>query len=77
MGLSRKGYGIHGTNRPNSIGRNVSHGCIRMRNHEVEELFKMVAVGDQVELYDQRTPELARLFTPASLVASAGEPAGQ
>jgi hypothetical protein len=37
----------------------------------------MVAVGDQVELYDQRTPELARLFTPASLVASAGEPAGQ
>jgi len=77
MGLSRKGYGIHGTNRPNSIGRNVSHGCIRMRNHEVEELFRMVAVGDQVELYDQRTPELAHLFNPPPLVASAGEAAGQ
>jgi hypothetical protein len=48
-----------------------------MRNREVEELFKMVAVGDQVELYDERTPELARLFGTPSLVASAGEPAGQ
>ena len=65
LGLSRKGYGIHGTNRPDSIGRNASHGCIRMRNREVEELFKMVAVGDQVELYDERTPELARLFGDA------------
>src|ERR1035441_4335824 len=45
LGLSRKGYGIHGTNRPDSIGRNASHGCIRMRNREVEELFKMVTVG--------------------------------
>ena len=76
LGLSRKGYGIHGTNRPDSIGRNASHGCIRMRNREVEELFKMVAVGDRVELYDERNEELARLFgTP--LVAVAGEPAGQ
>jgi lipoprotein-anchoring transpeptidase ErfK/SrfK len=77
LGLSRKGYGIHGTNRPDSIGRNASHGCIRMRNREVEELFKIVAVGDQVELYDQRNPELARLFGAPSLVAAAGEPAGQ
>ena len=73
LGLSRKGYGIHGTNRPDSIGRNASHGCIRMRNREVEELFKMVAVGDQVELYDERTPELARLFGDA--VAGCRRPA--
>jgi lipoprotein-anchoring transpeptidase ErfK/SrfK len=77
LGLSRKGYGIHGTNRPDSIGRNASHGCIRMRNREVEELFKMVAVGDQVELYDQRTSEIARLFGVPATVAGAGEPAGQ
>jgi L,D-transpeptidase ErfK/SrfK len=76
LGLSRKGYGIHGTNRPDSIGRNASHGCIRMRNREVELLFKLVTVGDQVELYDERTPEVARLFGAPSL-ASAGEPAGQ
>ena len=30
MGLSVKGYGIHGTNEPNSIGKAASHGCIRM-----------------------------------------------
>jgi len=89
LGLSRKGYGIHGTNRPDSIGKNASHGCIRMRNREVEELFQIVAVGDQVELYGERTPEILRLFgapatvpAPAAgpvptLVASAGEPVGQ
>lgn len=77
LGLSCKGYGIHGTNRPNSIGRNASHGCIRMRNREVEELFKMVAVGDQVELHDERTPETAHLFGGPPLAIAAGEPAGQ
>ena len=77
LGLSRKGYGIHGTNRPGSIGHNASHGCIRMRNREVEELFKMVAVGEKVELYDERNPDIARLFGVPSLVAAGGEPAGQ
>ena len=64
LGLNLKGYGIHGTNRPDSIGRNASHGCIRMRNREIEELFRMVAIGDQVELYDQRTAELALAVHP-------------
>lgn len=50
MGLGFKGYGIHGTNMPNSIGQAASHGCIRMRNHDVEELFELVQVGDPVEL---------------------------
>jgi len=77
LGLSRKGYGIHGTNRPDSIGHNASHGCIRMRNREVEELFKIVAVGDQVELYDARTPELDRLFAPPAPVTAASEADGQ
>jgi len=77
LGLSRKGYGIHGTNRPDSIGHNASHGCIRMRNREVEELFKMVAVGEKVELYDERNPDIARLFGVPSLVAAGAEPAGQ
>ena len=77
LGLSRKGYGIHGTNRPDSIGHNASHGCIRMRNREVEELFKMVAVGEKVELYGERNPELARLFGAPALEAAAGELAVQ
>jgi lipoprotein-anchoring transpeptidase ErfK/SrfK len=72
LGLSKKGYGIHGTNVPSSIGRNASHGCIRMRNHDVEELFEIVAVGDVVELHHERTPELERIFaTETTLVASA------
>ena len=62
LGLSIQGYGIHGTNIPASIGHNASHGCVRMRNRDVEELFDMVRVGDQVELYSGRTPELDRIF---------------
>lgn len=50
IGLSRKGYGIHGTDSPRSIGRAKSHGCVRMRNADVEELFGLVQVGDVVEL---------------------------
>jgi lipoprotein-anchoring transpeptidase ErfK/SrfK len=57
MGLSVRGYGIHGTNAPNSIGKRASHGCIRMRNRDVEELFELVPVGALVELLSTR-PEL-------------------
>ena len=50
IGLSKSGYGIHGTNEPESIGKAVSHGCIRMRNADVEELFALVQPGLTVEL---------------------------
>jgi lipoprotein-anchoring transpeptidase ErfK/SrfK len=59
MGLGFKGYGIHGTNHPESIGHAASHGCIRMRNQDVEELFELVRVGDEVELIADE-PVLAR-----------------
>ena len=55
MGLSAKGYGIHGTNVPTSIGHAASHGCIRMRKQDLEELFDMVTVGTIVELVDEPT----------------------
>jgi len=45
------GYGIHGTNVPESIGRAVSHGCVRLRNEDIEKLFDMVAVGTPVYIY--------------------------
>ena len=73
LGLSIKGYGIHGTNRPNSIGHNVSHGCIRMRNRDVEELFQLMAVGDAVELYREPSAETERLFGPAVLARGAAQ----
>jgi lipoprotein-anchoring transpeptidase ErfK/SrfK len=75
LGLSTKGYGIHGTNAPRSIGRNVSHGCIRMLNHDVEELFDMVSVGVVVELHSERDEVVAQIFpAPAEpvVVAAAG-----
>jgi lipoprotein-anchoring transpeptidase ErfK/SrfK len=56
MGLSAHGYGIHGTNVPQSIGKFASHGCIRMRARDVEELFDLVPVGTTVELIDQPGP---------------------
>jgi lipoprotein-anchoring transpeptidase ErfK/SrfK len=74
LGLSLKGYGIHGTNEPNSIGHNVSHGCIRLRNRDIEDLFEMVSTGDQVELYGERTAELDRIFAPALVVVAQVQP---
>ena len=41
-------YAIHGTNDPGSIGRFVSHGCIRMYNADISALYRMVAVGTPV-----------------------------
>jgi len=50
MGLSKPSYGIHGTNDPSSIGREVSLGCIRMHNHDVLELSSLVPVGTRVTI---------------------------
>jgi len=47
------GYGIHGTNQPWSIGRFASHGCIRMRKKDIEELFEWVPVGTPVRIEGQ------------------------
>ncbi len=57
MGISvpNGNYGIHGTNNPPSIGGYVSNGCIRMYNHDVEELFPRVAIGTPVEIVSGRT----------------------
>jgi lipoprotein-anchoring transpeptidase ErfK/SrfK len=62
MSLGYKGYGLHGTNHPESIGHAASHGCIRMRNRDVEELFELVRVGDEVDLIADPTPEEASFF---------------
>lgn len=62
MGLSIRGYGIHGTNEPNSIGKAASHGCIRMGKADIEQLFAEVKVGDTVELIGTPNAETAQLF---------------
>ncbi len=62
MGLSAKGYGIHGTNQPHSIGKAASTGCIRMGKRDLEELFAMVASGDAVQIRAERDEEIAAVF---------------
>jgi L,D-transpeptidase ErfK/SrfK len=44
-------YGIHGTNNPPTIGTRASMGCIRMYNHDVEELFEQVKIGTPVYIH--------------------------
>jgi len=46
-------YLIHGTNKPDGVGRNVSHGCIRLYPEDIERLFHEVSVGTQVRVVRQ------------------------
>ncbi len=52
MGFDIPGYGIHGTVEPDKIGQQVTAGCVRMRNQEVEELFNLVPTGTLVSITD-------------------------
>lgn len=52
MGFDIPGYGIHGTVEPDKIGQQVTAGCVRMRNQEVEELFNLVPTGTLVSIKD-------------------------
>lgn len=53
IGLGFPSYGIHGTNNPDSIGKAMSAGCIRMYNHDVEELMRLIKIGTPVNLIYQ------------------------
>ena len=48
MGLSKEGYGIHGTNDESTIGSHITKGCVRMKNSDVEELYAIVPSGTEV-----------------------------
>lgn len=53
IGLGFPSYGIHGTNNPDSIGKAMSAGCIRMYNADIEELIELVPIGTPVSLIYQ------------------------
>jgi lipoprotein-anchoring transpeptidase ErfK/SrfK len=82
IGLNKKGYGIHGTNQQGSIGKAASHGCIRMRNRDIQELFAMVRVGDSVGIVSEPNPLTAEIFAGAEAIrehedaVSSASPAG-
>ena len=52
LGIDMAGYGIHGTIEPQNLGKQVTEGCVRMVNADVEELFIIVPTGTEVTIVD-------------------------
>lgn len=52
LGFDKKGYGIHGSVDLESIGQQVTAGCVRMTNSDVEELFDIIPLGTEVTIVD-------------------------
>lgn len=63
MTLSKTLYAIHGTDEPDSIGKDESLGCVRMSKADVEELFDMVPLGTVVKIKNGTLP--SKVQTPA------------
>lgn len=52
LGFNLAGYGIHGTTDPANLGKQVTQGCVRMSNSEVEELYTIIPLGTEVTIVD-------------------------
>ncbi len=52
MGFDLPGYGIHGTIEPQNLGKQVTQGCVRMANQDVEELYTIVPQNTEVTIID-------------------------
>jgi lipoprotein-anchoring transpeptidase ErfK/SrfK len=52
LGFNLPRYGIHGTTDPKSLGNQVTQGCIRMSNSDIEELYTIIPVGTEVTIVD-------------------------
>lgn len=50
MGFDLAGYGIHGTTEPKDLGKQVTQGCVRLSNSDVEELYSIIPVGTEVTI---------------------------
>ena len=75
IGLNLRGYGIHGTNAPRSIGKAASHGCIRMAKRDLEQFFDMVRVGDTVVIRAEADEETAQIFGSTETVVAQAQTA--
>jgi lipoprotein-anchoring transpeptidase ErfK/SrfK len=71
-------YRVHGTNQPSTIGKNVSSGCIRLLNEDIEDLYSRVQVGTRVVVLPAAhpaTPAVAAAQTaPQNAPAAAAQP---
>ena len=52
MGFDLAGYGIHGTTQPQELGKQVTQGCVRLSNADVEELYSVIPVGTEVTIIE-------------------------
>lgn len=52
LGFNLPGYGIHGTSHPQSLGKQVTQGCVRMANSDIEELYSIIPLGTEVTIVD-------------------------
>lgn len=52
IGITAKGYGIHGTTEPEKLGQSVSAGCVRMKNEDVEDLYSLIPSGTEITIQD-------------------------
>lgn len=52
MGFDLKGYGIHGTTEPEALGKQLTLGCVRMKNEDIENLFDIIPMGTEVTIID-------------------------
>jgi lipoprotein-anchoring transpeptidase ErfK/SrfK len=50
LGFDLAGYGIHGTTEPKELGKQVTQGCVRLQNSDVEELYSYIPVGTEVTI---------------------------
>jgi len=57
IGISLPSYGLHGTNEPFSIGKDVSHGCVRHQNTDVTKAFSMIPIGTPVKIIETPVPQ--------------------
>lgn len=79
MALSDTQYAIHGTDEPTSVGKDESHGCVRMSKTDVEELFDLVAIGTKVTIgkgglpLELRAPDKRFRLTPAQNETNPGK----
>ncbi|MFH1578481.1 MAG: L,D-transpeptidase family protein [Candidatus Omnitrophota bacterium] len=52
MGFDLDGYGIHGTIEPETLGQQITQGCVRMSKSDVEELYAIIPAGTEVTIVD-------------------------
>ena len=76
IGFTYQMHGIHGTNRPEFIGQEVSNGCVRMHNANVEELYEMVSVGTPVVVIVAPVQSWSGLGKPTSQTGAGSGQAG-